>query len=400
MTNAPHRPEDPPLLTGHEPAELLAASCLGLSRGIEQSLVVLAETPGADAWSISAMDLADLLRTDGRERLEELLGMVADLRPHCAKALIVLEDGYLGVSREECAETAELLAPWILAAALQLLPEQLALQEVWTLGAGRGILTVLRGSDRCGMDLAVSDPMALAPLEETAIAADAVLRGVPWPRRRLLEQNRLADALEEWDPVRIVAQHSPASDAAGDTSPAAVIAAGRHGISRLLAAGAGSAPDSGRSMNECERLIPVLSALHEEASAAGLLRHLCRIDEPGTATICGVLDRLREDTTLRPRPDVMPGGELFDRYEDLFIALTMAGWGEGCDERGASWRHLGALLFVLAWWARRERIAGSMLDALVVAERMDPLARCLAARITGGDVPAWALGPAGGAEAA
>lgn len=386
--------DDAHRLSGQEPAELLAAASLGLARGIEHSLVVLAETPDCDAWSISAMDLEDLLRPDGRERLEDLLSLLADLDPSSATALLVLEDGYRGPGADDCVEIADLLAPWVIAGALQLLPRAVPLDQVWTLACGSAVLTVLRGADHHGMDLAVTDPLPLGALEETAVAADAVLRGIPWPRHRLHEQDALAEVLESCD------TEEPAVETAATCETMSASQILRNAITVIEALHArtarvsrtrtdGSGPTA--NVTECEPLLRLLRTLDDDAGAAGVLAAMTGVPARPQDGIDTLIEALQNDGRRAPGRDVVPGGRVFDRMEDLYVALGIAGWADGGEDRRRSWLHLGTLLAALSWWARRERAAGAILDELLLVEPGWPLARLLAATIDDGGTPAWAI---------
>lgn len=233
-----------------------------------------------------------------------------------------------------------------------------------------------------GVDLTVSPPVPLAPVDSTLVAAEAVLAGESAPG---------SDGPGS-GPLRAVLMLYPPEVARGRPRPP-IEDTWREVAAELTRYRAcPSVPRPELCMTACERLC-VLAQDVRDPEQRGRLTALFL----GRGAAAGTIDpdapdRLVHDPGAAPHSSIVPGGSW---YEALGLAVSGLrpnrgpGAGASRDAHAEGWGDLAALLALLAWWSHRFATAGALADEVLGHRPDHSLARWVALMAGAGIPPAW-----------
>jgi hypothetical protein len=396
----------PLVLHADEPAELLAQARLFLGSVPRDSVVLIGHDADRRAPLATMVSLHDVLLDLGHREeapavpaTDSLLGaQVAALHGHgCAGAfaLVVLGDGYEPCADEKLVDLAHWAAAQVVTAAREM-DGDFALPEACLVIEGEATRVRVLGTDRDGVDLAVRAEGAIPAVEDTMIAAQAVAAGWVVPdedvegRRRLrrvgaIVRTALADAAR---PDASSADGRPVPDPDR-------VAASLWRLRRGADAGL-----EGRSVSECEHLLPMISALAPDDGWNTVLRMLVQegsVPEKGLGDCPeDVLLTLIEDPRRRPGVNVRAGGSLYEAVVDLRWMLAGAieedmadGTGLPESDLARTWVHASVVLGLVAWWNHRFATAGHIAEEIGRRPGREDLARLLTHLTEGPLRPAW-----------
>lgn len=429
--SAPSDPAGPRLLRVGEPSELLAESRLAMHADLRDSLVMIGHG-GEGRPLFSRTDLRHVAGPSAPEHVEHHLTAVREHGHPRAVALFVLGDGHDDLPPGLPGEAAAVLGALLLRSARELLPEPVAIDACWVLGAGVGHRVLPGAFARDGEEVAVSPLCPLVPCAETAAAAHAVLEGQPVAQvlagdpgpaeQRLLcalgaslsghgtlsslpaaaraigrgaadEEQRARDLPRVLAAAREVLHRVVDLGGGGTADPSPLAGAGP-----AAAPGGPVADDKGStavSVTDCEPLAELILLLGIGTLDWRLFALCVDHGRAEETPVEELLDRLVDDPDMVPHPDVRAGGVWFRDLERLRLvceelALAPAGPASGAGD--SAWRGLTAVLVLLQWWNHRFASAGDLVDELLEAQPGCPLAPLLTRLIDAPISPAWRPG--------
>lgn len=375
-------PADPDArhLHAHDPAELLAEARVALSQVPRDCLLLFGHDGERSSPLVTRSERSHLLAARGREHLENHLDLMRRRGCRGAFAVIVLGDGYDGVSEQLVAETISRAGTMLLSTARHLLPEPFQIDHLWVVGDGISRELLLGEETQEAYELWISPPSTMRPFASTRSAAHAVLTGQQTPREATAvgPLAALADdlRLRRMDPDRADAQ--------------ILFAAARDAVGRLEAGvGAGA---SQTYVTDCEHLSELLSALAVDSLHWELLAQCVDRGQEHPVDRDRLLQELTADPSLVPDSDVRAGGSWYSVLEKCRAAAGSVIAGPDATQRllaEEAWRGLTVLLALLSWWNHRFATAGGLIDELWARDPDSTLAPLLT-RLTDEPIaPAW-----------